>query len=244
MKVKVKPFAIFRDIIGKAELTLEFDSEISVDKLINYLKEMFPDISTYIDEYEIEPVIVLVNGRPATEKTILRDGDEVAFFPPAAGGISEGKVITRDVNIEKIIQEIRNVKGFDKVGAMVIFIGFVKGIIGNRKVYRLSYEAYEPYASKKLQEIASDLLKDDKVVDVRIYHKVANLKPGETTIYIMVSAIDRNTALETARRAIERVKREAPIWKLEVRENGEYWVIGDGKHIPRPMKNRSKAKLN
>jgi len=236
MKIKVKPFAIFKDIIGKAEFTLEFDSEISVGKLINYLKESFPDISMYIDEYEIEPVIVLVNGRPATEKTVLRDGDEVAFFPPAAGGSSEGKVITQDVDIEKVIQKIRNVKDFDKVGAMVIFIGFVKGTIGNKKVYRLSYEAYEPYASKKLQEIANDLLKDDKVVDVRIYHKVANLKPGETTIYIMVSAIDRNTAFETARKAIERVKKEVPIWKLEVRDNGEYWVIGDGKRVPRPVK--------
>ena len=236
MKVKVKFFAIFRDVVGKKEITLSFRNELTVAKLLKHIRNSFPEINRYIDEYEIEPIIVLVNGKPATEKTTLNDGDEVAIFPPAAGGIGVGKIVKHDVSLEAIINDMRRNKDFEKAGAVVIFIGFVKGIVEGKKVYSLSYEAYEPYATKKLQEIADDALRREGVIDVRIYHKVMKLKPKETTVYIVVAATNRQIAFDVARDILERVKKEAPIWKLEVRDDGEYWIIGDGKRIPRPKK--------
>ena len=236
MKVKVKFFAIFRDVVGKKEITLSFRNELTVAKLLKHIRNSFPEINRYIDEYEIEPIIVLVNGKPATEKTTLNDGDEVAIFPPAAGGIGVGKIVKHDVSLEAIINDMRRNKDFEKAGAVVIFIGFVKGIGEGKKVYLLSYEAYEPYATKKLQEIADDALRREGVIDVRIYHKVMDLKPKETTVYIVVAATNRQIAFDVVRDILERVKKEAPIWKLEVRDDGEYWIIGDGKRIPRPKK--------
>ena len=236
MKVKVKFFAIFRDVVGKKEITLSFRNELTVAKLLKHIRNSFPEINRYIDEYEIEPIIVLVNGKPATEKTTLNDGDEVAIFPPAAGGIGVGKIVKHDVSLEAIINDMRRNKDFEKAGAVVIFIGFVKGIVEGKKVYSLSYEACEPYATEKLQEIADDALRREGVIDVRIYHKVMNLKPKETTVYIVVAATNRQIAFDVARDILERVKKEAPIWKLEVRDDGEYWIIGDGKRIPRPKK--------
>ena len=38
-------------------------------------------------------------------------------------------------------------------GALVIFIGFIKGIVDGVEVYSLNYEAYEPYTSKKLRKL-------------------------------------------------------------------------------------------
>ncbi|MEM4691399.1 MAG: molybdenum cofactor biosynthesis protein MoaE, partial [Desulfurococcaceae archaeon] len=60
-----------------------------------------------------------------------------------------------------------------------------------------------------------------------------NLKPGEPTVYMAVASISRKEALETASRVRERIKKEVPIFKLEKRVDGEYWVIGDGIRVSR-----------
>jgi len=236
MKVKVRFFAIFRDIVGKNELTLTFKEKLTVAKLLKYIRSSFPEINRYIDEYEIEPIIVLINGKPASENMMLKDGDEVAVFPPAAGGVGEGKIVKHNVSLETIINDMRKNKEFERAGAVVIFIGFVKGVVGNKKVYALSYEAYEPYASEKLREIVNEALRREGVIDVRVYHKIMSLKPKEPTVYIVAAAVSRQVAFDVAREVLERVKKEVPIWKLEIRENGEYWVIGNGKRVPRPRK--------
>jgi len=118
-------------------------------------------------------------------------------------------------------------------GALVIFIGYVKGIVSGKIVMELEYSSYDPYASQKLEEIAREESEEEGVLDVRIYHRVGRLKPGDPTIYILVSAVDRKTAFSTAQRVLERVKHEVPIFKLERREDGEYWVVGGGTRVRR-----------
>ena len=196
----------------------------------------YPQIANYIDETEPEePIIILVNGEPAKQDKELRNNDEVFLFPPASGGLPEGFIIEDNISIDNVIEDMKKNPEFIRSGAVVVFIGFVKGIVGNNvKVYELLYDAYKPFANTKLKEIAEEYSRKPNVIDVRIYHKVSKLKPKETTVYIFVSAIDRKTAFNVAKEVLERVKHEAPIWKLEIRSDGEYWVLSDGKRIPRP----------
>ena len=143
------------------------------------------------------------------------------------------KIISSIVNVNDIINEMI-LKSFEKgAGALVIFIGFVKGIVDNKKVQLLNYEAYEPYASKMIEEIENRYKNFNNVIDVKIFHRIGSLKPGEPTIYIFVTAIDRETAFKVCKEILEEIKHKVPIFKLEVRENGEYWVIGNGKRIKR-----------
>jgi molybdopterin synthase catalytic subunit len=51
-----------------------------------------------------------------------------------------------------------------------------------------------------------------------------------------VSAVNREVAFRVAREALERVKHEVPIFKLERRDDGDYWVVGDGRRIPKEKK--------
>lgn len=208
--------------------------------LIELLVKKYPQIANYIDETEPEePIIVLVNGEPANQNRELKNNDEVFLFPPASGGFPEGLIIEEDVSVDNIIEEMRKNPEFIRSGAVVIFIGFVKGFVENNvEVYELSYDAYKPFANVKLKEIAEKYSRKPNVIDVRIYHKVSKLKPKETTVYIFVSAIDRKTAFNIAREVLERVKHETPIWKLERRSDGEFWVLGDGRRVPRPRTTR------
>ncbi len=145
----------------------------------------------------------------------------------------EGKVVTSDIDIHKIIDEMINEASKRGGGALTIFIGYVKGIVDNCEVYSLNYEVYEPYASKKLQEIAENACSNDKVIDVRIYHKVGTFKPGDKVLYVLISSIDRTSGIETLREVIEKVKKSVPIFKLECRSDGDYWIISDNLRIKR-----------
>ena len=110
---------------------------------------------------------------------------------------------------------------------MVIFIGFVKGKVDENNVEELEYEAYEPHATRKISEIVADELKRDGVLFIDVYHRVGKLKPGDHTIYVIAAAVNRQVAFDAARTTLERVKDEVPIFKLEKREDGEYWIIGE-----------------
>ncbi len=136
-------------------------------------------------------------------------------------------IIQGKLDINRVINEM--ISGSSEDGAIVMFLGFVKGVVNGTKVIKLKYEAYEPLASKKLVEIVEEESK--YVSDVRVYHRVGELTPGEPSVYIFVKAKNRNDAFEIARKVLERVKHEVPIFKLEVREDGEYWVLGNGKRV-------------
>ena len=118
-------------------------------------------------------------------------------------------------------------------GAIVSFVGFVKGVVEGRRVYELYYEAVREYAEEMLYRIAEKYSTAPGVGDIAIYHYHGSRRPGDYTVYIMVTAVDRHQAFTTAAMVLEEVKHRAPIYKLERREDGEYWILGDRTRIPR-----------
>ena len=118
-------------------------------------------------------------------------------------------------------------------GALVSFTGFVKGYVAGNRVDKLVYEAYRELADKKLYEIAERYSRVPGVIDIAILHRVGELVPGDFTVYILVSSRTRHEAFHTAALVLEEVKHRAPIYKLEERSDGAYWVLGDGIRVRR-----------
>jgi len=95
MKVKVKFFALVRELTGKREETVDLDDHATVrvllDKLVKEYGEKF-------DEYLFDPVSkqprghlqFLIDGRNITLMqgldTTLQDGCSFAILPPVGGG--------------------------------------------------------------------------------------------------------------------------------------------------------------
>ncbi|BEP17810.1 hypothetical protein PYJP_11620 [Pyrofollis japonicus] len=116
-------------------------------------------------------------------------------------------------------------------GAVVGFTGFVKGYVNGNRVDKLVYDAYRELADRKLYELAAKYADVPGVIDVAVLHYIGERRPGDYTIHILVSARSRHEAFHTAALLLEEVKHKAPIFKLEERSDGTYWVLGDGVRV-------------
>ena len=100
-------------------------------------------------------------------------------------------------------------------GATVLFLGSVRDHHAGRQVTGIDYSAYEAMAERVLATIEHELAAENEGAAVRILHRLGALHAGEASVAIAAAAPRRDAAFAAARRALERVKREAPIWKLE-----------------------------
>lgn len=93
MKVKVKFFALIREVAGVKEMEEEIGDNTTVRELLEKLCEKMPGKfrNLIFDGREVSKnLIILVNRRGIREldglETKLKDGDEVALLPPVSGG--------------------------------------------------------------------------------------------------------------------------------------------------------------
>jgi molybdopterin synthase catalytic subunit len=121
-----------------------------------------------------------------------------------------------------LAEVVAAVSGPDR-GGVVTFTGDVRGTSRGRRVLRLEYEAYAPMAERKLAEIGEAVGVEQGAL-VAIAHRVGALVPGEAAVVIAAAAPHRAPAFRACEAAIERLKKEAPIWKREVFEDGSEWV--------------------
>ncbi len=235
MKIKIRFFSIYRDIVGREQIEIEMPDNIGIGAIIKHLINRYPKLEKIFDE--IKP-LVLLNGVVADETKMINDGDEIAIIPPVSGGL-DNRVKTglfsrdMDIDINREINELIIGTEGEGIGAIAIFVGVVKDRIENAKVNELIYEAYEPYVSEYLEKIAREEIERNRVKAIRIFHRVGSARPGEKTLFIAVASTSRNESINTLREILERVKHEVPIFKLEKRDDGEYWIIGDGKRVKR-----------
>ncbi len=142
------------------------------------------------------------------------------------------------IDFEQVVRDMIEYSYDKGGGALAVFVGFVKGVVEGRRVESLLYTAHDNYAIRVFQEIARTAIrKYNGIHEIRIIHRLGELKPGSTTLYILVSGVSRSQTIAAMKEVLERVKHEAPIYKLEKREDGEFWVIGD-QRIKRAGQNR------
>ena len=110
-------------------------------------------------------------------------------------------------------------------GAVVLFLGTVRDLTGDRTTVALDYDAYPGMAEKQMAEIEADTRKRWPVGEMLMEHRLGRLDVGEISVAVAVSCPHRADAFEACRFAIDRLKELVPIWKKENWADGSTeWV--------------------
>ena len=111
-------------------------------------------------------------------------------------------------------------------GGLALFVGSVRDVSEGKRVQHLEYEAYEPMALAKLQQVVDEATQRWSVQAMAIQHRLGKLEIGEDAVIIAVACSHRAEAFAACAFAIDRLKEIVPIWKKEFGEGGEVWVGG------------------
>ncbi|HYX93138.1 MAG TPA: molybdopterin converting factor subunit 1 [Myxococcaceae bacterium] len=214
-EVTVLYFAAARERAGTSSERVRIPAGTTVEGLIETLIQRHPELRSVRGIMRIA-----VNQDFADGDAPVPADAEVALIPPVAGGSGTFRVVDRPLSLDEVVKAVEAAG----VGGIVTFTGCVRNETKGRRVLRLVYEAYAPMAERKMEEIARDAAEKWPGSRLAIVHRIGVLEPGELAVVIAASAPHRDAAFQACRHAIERLKKDVPIWKKEHFEDGEVWV--------------------
>jgi molybdopterin synthase catalytic subunit len=101
----------------------------------------------------------------------------------------------------------------DTIGAVVSFIGLVRGIEGDARIVAMEYECFEKMARHQCGLIFEKASARWPVESVRVVHRIGFVKVGEPYLWIQVTAAHRLGAFSACQWIMDEMKRVVPIWK-------------------------------
>jgi MoaE-MoaD fusion protein len=219
MTFSVRLFSILRERAGAERVELELAENATVADALAALARL-PSLRDVLARL---PVQLAVNRDYASPQTPLAAQDELALIPPLSGGAGPSAeprvhvaVSERQLDLAALAASVADARA----GAIVTFQGVT------RAVDRLDYEAYVEMAIARIGLIARECASSHGLCAIAVEHRVGSVALSEPSVIVAVSAPHRDEAFVAARDAIDRIKSEAPIWKVEVDANGR------AQHVP------------
>jgi len=136
------------------------------------------------------------------------------------GPVKFFEVTTETLSVDEVVSRLAD----PAVGAVIAFVGTVRGVTDGREVCYLEYEAYPEMAEEMLRQIGDEVRERWKTIrEVAIVHRLGRLEIGEISVVIALSAAHRTEVFDAVHYAIDRLKQIVPIWKKEVWTDGAEW---------------------
>jgi len=229
--VSVLFFGAARDAVGHEEVELSINPGSTAAQVFEQLVRSHPELQRFG-----KSLLLAVNQEYADQKQEVRDGDELAIFPPVSGGapgsadVSSPPTVGNDffelttgpIDVGAVARRVV----LPECGATVTLDGYAREWTKGRRTLHLVYEAYEAMALPEMRKLGEQAHEKFDIAHIGIVHRTGRLEIGETSVVIAVSAPHRRAAFEACEWAIRELKRTVPIWKKEVFEDGEVWVEG------------------
>ena len=109
-------------------------------------------------------------------------------------------------------------------GAIVTFIGVVRGKTKTKKIQSIYIECYLKMAEKELKKVEMIANKKWKLNNCIIIHRYGKIRPEEKIVYVATSAEHRKNAFKACEFIIDYLKTKAPFWKIEKINSKEIYV--------------------
>jgi len=222
MQVRVLFFGALRDLAGRSQDALTLPEGARLADLLAHYEGDIPRLKEFL------PAIALsINQEYVPSSAALHDQDEVALLPPVSGGnggvAAHVALVYERIATGTVLAKIKHPED----GAVVVFEGIVRDHTRSRHTLCLDYEAYEPMARRKLEELAAEALGRFQVREVAIVHRLGRLQHSETSVLIVVASAHRAAAFDACRWLIDTLKKTVPIWKKEHFADGAVWADGE-----------------
>lgn len=109
-------------------------------------------------------------------------------------------------------------------GGIVSFTGNVRPVSKFGSVKSLFLQSYSPLTEKGIQSALEIAEGRWPLMSVRIVHRVGEMAPGETIVFVATASAHRRAAFEAADFLMDYLKTEAVFWKKETTETDETWI--------------------
>jgi molybdopterin synthase catalytic subunit len=232
VRVRVLFFGAAREAVSD-EAVLALSSDATAREAFEMLLDRYADLRRFGSS-----LLVAVNQEYARDlDVLLKDGDEMAVFPPVSGGSEQQQtasttdaahdffeLTTEPIDVGSVARRVVPAR----CGATVTLDGYAREWTKGRRTLHLVYEAYAPMALAEMRRLGEEAHRRFDIAHIGIVHRTGRTDIGETSVVIAVSAPHRRAAFEACEWAIRELKRTVPIWKKEFFEDGEVWVEGEG----------------
>jgi len=215
MRVTVRLFAILRQRAGRDTLELDLPDGARVSDALAEVDDLAGGLT----------LVMAVNREYAAADHPLAAGDELALIPPVSGGATTAPHVAireEPLSADAVVARVRD----PRAGAVVVFEGVT------RDVGWLDYEAYVEMATERIGRIVAECVAEHGLEAAGAEHRIGSVALGEPSVIVAVSAPHREEAFAGARALIDRVKAEAPIWKVELDQGEKTRVEGTLPQIP------------
>ena len=132
------------------------------------------------------------------------------------------KIQHKDFNIQDEIDQINS--KHSNIGAVSIFVGYVKNINNQQKVTSINLEVYRDMAHKSLEEICLKSQRKWDVINTLIVRRYGELKVNEKIVLVATFSLHRKESFEACNFIMEYLKKDAPFWKKEYYKDNYKWL--------------------
>ena len=101
----------------------------------------------------------------------------------------------------------------DGMGAVVYFLGVVRGSEADQAISALEYEAFHQMAEHQFNLLFDQMEKRWPIESVRLVHRIGRVRVNEPSLWVEVVAPHRGEAFAACQWLIDEMKRVVPIWK-------------------------------
>lgn len=99
------------------------------------------------------------------------------------------------------------------VGAVITFVGTVRGLEGTANISGIEYEAFEKMAVHQFNLLFDRIAAQWPVQSVRLIHRIGWVPVTEASLWVEVQCPHRAEAFAACQYLIDEMKKVVPIWK-------------------------------
>jgi molybdopterin synthase catalytic subunit len=127
------------------------------------------------------------------------------------------KFVTDPIDFQKEYDAIRK----PEYGCILFFLGVSRNAPEDASVKALEYFAYDEMAIKKAKELENKIVQKYQMGELDIVHRLGIVRVSELSLLVIIGSGHRKQMFEALEETVDLIKKEIPIWKKAIFENGE-----------------------